>query len=470
MKRLLYLSAALLLFFAIPSCDKPDEDTEQGQEQVTVDLKKISQTVSTKVDKWIFTEKPGFTFQIENKNAAAVQATAKVAITTDKGAPVETITKEIEVPAGKSEFVLSSSKDYGPGFYEASCTVAYLVDGELSPYRGARSGVFGVNPTQIVSAPDKQADFENFWEAALNQLKAIEMNASLTELPERSTAARKAYLVEMNSVPNGLTGTPEVIRGYYLEPQDGQRHPVIMHYFGYDDLNPTSTVSCPSGGLDASFAEFYLSTRGQMINNRVADKRSPSDGKGDFVNSYGDWFAYNFGQRDAYYYRGAFMDCVQAVRFMASRPTSDFANIFAEGSSQGGAFSYATAALSVEYPLRAIAPCVAFLGDFPDYFSIVSWPGDVAKKNKGTMTDAEFWAFLSYFDTKNLATLINCPVIACIGLVDKTCPPHTNIAPFNNLKVTDKEMYYYPDMGHSIPGDWQSRYMKFFNDHLQIPT
>ena len=74
------------------------------------------------------------------------------------------------------------------------------------------------------------------------------------------------------------------------------------------------------------------------------------------------------------------MDCVQAVHFMATRSTSDMDNLFAEGSSQGGALSYAAAALS-DIPFTAIAPNVAFLGDFPDYFRIVGWPGDVARKN-----------------------------------------------------------------------------------------
>ena len=133
------------------------------------------------------------------------------------------------------------------------------------------------------------------------------------------------------------------------------------------------------------------------------------------------------------------MDCVQAVRFMASRPTSDMTNLFAEGQSQGGAFTYAAAALS-DYPFRAIAPAVAFLGDYPDYFRIVNWPANVARENQGTMTDEQMYEFLSYFDTKNLAAAISCPVIACIGLQDDVCPPHTNIAPYNNLLSADKQL------------------------------
>ncbi len=40
------------------------------------------------------------------------------------------------------------------------------------------------------------------------------------------------------------------------------------------------------------------------------------------------------------------MDVVRAIDFMASRSTSDMDNLFAEGQSQGGAFTYAAAALS----------------------------------------------------------------------------------------------------------------------------
>jgi len=99
----------------------------------------------------------------------------------------------------------------------------------------------------------------------------------------------------------------------------------------------------------------------------------------------------------------------------------------------------------------------------------VSWPGDTAKKNKGSMTDEQMYAFLSYFDTKNLATRISCAVIACSGLVDGTCPPHTNIAPFNNLQTpeSDKEYYFYPKMGHEIPAGWSNKWGSFFNAHMQ---
>ena len=77
------------------------------------------------------------------------------------------------------------------------------------------------------------------------------------------------------------------------------------------------------------------------------------------------------------------------------------------------------------------------------------------------------YAFLSYFDTKNLATRISCPVIACSNLQDGTCPPHTNLAPYNNLLSTDKEIYFYPELQHVIPSNWPSKTNAFFKAHLK---
>ncbi len=446
------LTAAAIATAVMAGCNKPEPEKEPD----SVELEDLKLSVPVK-DNWVFSGRPTLTISVENPNPVAAKAEVKVRIATDTKKEVTTFTQAAEVPAkGSMDIDMTVPEELAPGFYKASCYVNN---------RSARMFNFGVSPEKIVSAPDKQADFDTFWDATLTQLENVEMNATLTELPDRSSSAVKVYLVEIQSIPDGLEGDPVLIHGYYLEPQDGQKHPVLIHYFGYDDLKPGGKLDCPSGGSKAEFAEFYLSTRGQIINNRTAAQRKDGVEK-DFVNTYGDWFAFQFGDRDGYYYRGAFMDCVQAVRFMATRQTSDMDNVFAEGSSQGGAFSYAAAALS-PYPLRAVAPCVAFLGDFPDYFSIVDWPANVARKNQGSMTDAEMYTFLSYFDTKNLATRITCSVIACSGLQDGTCPPHTNTAPYNNLTVEDKQMFYYPQLSHQIPGDWNSKYMKFFKDRIR---
>lgn len=481
MKKIHSFLYALFAFLAITlvccsdpnPAPEPDPDPNNGEEPIEEpELAKLVLSIPITGDQWIFQDKPSITIHAQNPNDQAMTAEAKVVITTDKKGKVVTLEKSMEI-AGKAEqdIVFTTDDPLPAGFYRATCTVNRK--SALVPLEGVRKGekvntfVFGINPTQIVSEPDKQDDFDTFWDATIAELEAVDMDPKLIEIPKFSTSARKVYMVEMQSLPDGPAGDPVLIHGYYLEPQDGKKHPVIMHYYGYDDLNPSNDkIFCPDGGSSQEFAEFYLSTRGQIINNRTADKRA--DGlEMDFVNTYGDWFAFNFGQRDAYYYRGAFMDCVQGIRFMATRSTSDMNNVFAEGKSQGGAFSYAAAALS-PHPLRAISPGVAFLGDFPDYFNIVDWPANVAKQGKKAMgmSDEEMYRFLSYFDTKNLATRINSAVIANICLQDVICPPHTNIAPFNNLSNPDKEVHFYPLLDHDIPAGWDSKYMAFFKKHI----
>ena len=467
-KTISYLLAALAVACAFTwACNKPVPEPEPEPDPIPVepdptpDPPKPIDLVDFKLsvpvtDNWVFTDKPNIVIHVENPNPVPVVAESKVRFSTDKGKTLTTIEKAVEVPANEAiDISITTEENLEPGFYKAACFVNK---------KSAKNFVFGINPTEIVSAPDKQEDFDKFWDDAKAQLASIDMRETLIEVPKKSNAKSKVYFVEFQSVPDGLEGEPVIVRGYYLEPQDGKPHPVIMHFQGYDTMG--TFVSCPSGN-NGDYAEFYLSHRGQYINRAPASKRA--DGvERDFENIYGDWFAFNFGDRDGYYYRGAFMDCVQAVRFMATRSTSDMDNLFAEGASQGGALSYAAAALS-DYPFTAIAPCVAFLGDYPDYFDIVSWPGNTAKScaKKAGMTDEQMYAFLSYFDTKNLATRISCPVIASANLQDGTCPPHTNLAPYNNLLSTDKEIYFYPLLQHVIPSDWPTKTNAFFKARMK---
>ncbi len=423
---------------------------------------------------WVFEgdKKPAFTVQVTNPYNEAVTANVVVDITTDKLAPVSTLTQKVQLAANSSQNVaVALATMPEAGIYRATANVND---------EAVRSFFFAVNPTEIVSAPDKQNDFDTYWAAAKAQLAQVPINAKLTKIDAKSGTYRNVYLVEMQSIADGLTGDPVIIRGYYCEPVDGKKHPVIIHYQGYDsEYRPggdSATPWCPNANWDTeetgNYVEFILSNRGQSVNNRPASGRD--DGiQEDFTNIYGDWFAYQFGNKDAYYYRGAYMDCLRAIDFVASRETSDMQNLYAEGQSQGGAFTVAAAALS-DYKFNAIAPAITFMGDFPDYFQLVSWPAYVAFNSQkaivdagGTMSDADLYAFLSYFDTKNLATNISSPYITSVGLQDNVCPAHTNLAPFNNAQtaVADKQVVFNAELQHATNSQWNDTYMAFFKKY-----
>lgn len=459
----IYALASILLMGAC-GCEKPKSQDEPKPADTThvdpvtpPDMSLISQEVLV-TDNWVWNGKPQITVRISNPNEVKVRVGVKAKIATDANVSVTDVLDSVEVPGkGTVDHVLMTKDNLEPGIYRAAC----FVNG-----KSARSFNFGIDPLQIISDPDEQADFDRFWQDAKAQLEAIEMQPNLIELPNRSSKNRKVYLVELNSIPDGLSGEPVKIRGYYCEPQDGLKHPVIMHFYGYDTQGSTAKVECPNGN-GSTHAEFFLSHRGQYINNRPESSREP-DGLGDLVNIYGDWASYHMGDKDSYYYRGAYMDVVQAVRFMATRETSDMTKLCAEGSSQGGALAYVCAALS-GYPCVAIAANVSFMCNFAEAMRLKAglayWE---MKDNQGSMSDEEVLRAMSYFDIKNMASHISCPVLASTGLQDDVCPPRTNITAFNNLATPadKKEMIYGPEMGHSYPANWWNKMNDLFSKYI----
>ncbi len=358
-------------------------------------------------------------------NKPASNAVIQLAVTTDKYAPVSCFSQSVALQKGDSTQVDFSFTLPEPGFYR--CT--FTENGQV-----VKRFNIGYEPEYIVSLPDNQSDLKAFWDKARAELAQVAPDYQLTLIPDSSNNVRKLYRVKMKS----LEGVE--ISGYYSTPTKKGKYPAIISYMGYG-----SKPWAPGGNPD--YVEFVLSVRGQAMNQPT--------------NTYGDWITYNLNDKDTYYYRGAFMDLVRAIDFVSSRPEVRTDAIFAEGGSQGGAFSMAAAALDSR--LRAIAPTIPFLSDYPDYFKIVQWPASavLGKQKQLGMSDADMYRVLSYFDIKNLAGWIQCPVIMAVGLQDEVCPPHTNFAGYNRIS-SEKKYIIYPLEGHSTPAIWQSEKMNFF--------
>lgn len=394
---------------------------------------------------WEKDENPVVRVNVQNLESKDQEITVKARVRTDDYKDFKTYEEKVSVASGETKTATISLTDLTPGFYHVVLIANYR---ELSDFN------IGYDPTSIVSAPDAQSDFKEFWDKAKADLAKVAPEYKLTKIDEKSTDKRNVYLVEMNSIDDG-DGNPVTIRGYYAEPVAEGTYPVIIIQNGYDsDASIPALNFCPNGDQNPEWIELNLSVRGQVINNR-----------GDNVNKYGDWFAYNFGDKDTYYYRGAYMDVVRGIDFIASRDKAQQNNIFMMGGSQGGALSIAGAAL--DNRINAIAPSIQFMGDFPDYFQVGAWPASVAKaqQTEKNISDEDMYKFLSYFDTKNLAPYITCPVKTAMGLQDPVCPPHTNFAPYNNLKVEDKQYAVNGDCKHETPSTWYNECLDFFKKH-----
>ena len=385
---------------------------------------------------WVAPSQPTLDLTAINKGADKTNCTVTLTINTDFGQPVYDLSQTADIAAGDS-CAMSFKFNLEPGFYKCVFT-----DGSttLAQYN------IGYEPERIYSPADYQPDIVEFWQRARADLDSIAPEFAMERFPEQDTEKSQAYKVTMKSVGN------EQLTAFLMLPKKKGKYPAIINYMGYG-AGPAYCDFLPS--YDGEFIYFQQNIRGQGLNLAT--------------NTHGEWMAENIDDIENYYYRNAFMDAVRGVDFVFTLPQFDGVNIFAEGGSQGGGLTLAATALDKR--IVAAAPFIPFLNDFPDYFKLNDWIGGTyhrAAAEKG-LTEAQLLRNVSYFDIKNLAMMIDVPVLMAVGLQDPTCPPHTNFAGYNLIK-SPKQFIIYPNMGHAVPRpDWDLAHINFFKSHMK-PT
>ncbi len=374
---------------------------------------------------------------LKNLNKKKVPGKLYVKVTTDAYVPVRIDSIDISIKGLDSfskTFTLAEAK---PGFYRYD--VKFVRKGETACEKKLN---VGFDPEKITSPVDAKADFKPFWENSLKELKKVAPRYKLTLVPEYSKLDYNVYLVDMYSLNN------EPIKGYYARPKRKGKFPVIVEYMGYG-----SSPYPPNQTWDG-FAYFVLSIRGQALN-------LPK-------NHYGTWVTYGLNNKADYYYRGAYCDVVRALDFICTRPEVDSSRIAVRGGSQGGALSFVAAALDKR--VKVAAPFIPFLSDFPDYFKIAPWPkSDFATylQEHPNAKWNDIYELLTYFDIKNLAQWIECPLYMGIGIQDNVCPPRINFAAYNQVK-TEKHWMACPQCGHSVGKIYHEASMKFIKEKLNV--
>ena len=313
----------------------------------------------------------------------------------------------------------------GPGFYQV----------RLGQYQRFN---IGINPERIESPQDKQPDFDEFWERTLAELAAVPMDARMEPVPEHSDSLRATYRVTFQSLGGATAG------GILCMPVREGKYPVSLELMGYGAdpywFDPAA---------DPDRISFLVSVRGQGI----------------FKEPEGRWIDRGLEDKETFYYRGAFCDVVRAIDFICSLDRTDPSRIFAWGDSQGGAFTWIAG--SLDHRVRAIAPSVPFLSDYPDYARIVWWPVHEVFEaaDAAGIAREDLFRTLSYFDVKNFTDRVECPVYMAFGLQDPTCPPHTNFAGYNQVRAP-KDFHCEPLCGHAMWKErtWQRLRAHFF-DH-----
>jgi cephalosporin-C deacetylase len=378
-------------------------------------------------------DKKEIIFSIANDLKFSVEGSLRATIVSDFGQTLADTVLQLKLRPKKKNLVVWPLKRVEPGFYMVK------INFSNEEFSKKEQMAFGVEPEKIVSPPNPQPDFDAYWQRAKNELAAVDPQFKVIRMDSLCNDRRNVYLVEMRSLGNVL------IRGWYSVPVREGVYPAVLLVQGY-----SSTI----------FPEFV--DYGDDIIGFGLNIRGHGNSKDNINPGFPGYLQYQLHDKEQYIYRGAFMDCVRAVDFLYSRPEVDKKRVGVEGGSQGGALTFATAALSNDR-IAVCVPQVPFLSDFEDYFKVARWPADefteLVEEEK-TLNWQQVFYTLSYIDIKNLASRIKAPMLMAVGLVDDVCPPHINFAAFNQVKST-KEYIVYPQAGHGIPRAFDARKMEF---------
>lgn len=358
----------------------------------------------------------------ENISKSTIIGKATCIIKTDIYEEVDRFEQKINVPAGETYSMKYTFKPKIPGFYQV------VYEYQIGDLLLSDSTFFGYDPANLTSELPRPDDFDEYWAKARAELNAVAPEFKMTLDKEKSNDLLNVYEVEMKSLGN------VTIRGWYSVPKNNNGNlPALLKNVGYSG-NMQPVYDRPD------FAVFGLNIRGH------------GNSRDDVNPGFPQYITTNIDDKEKYIYRGAYMDCVRAIDFLCSRSEVDTSRIGVYGGSQGGALTFATAALDKR--IKLCAPHIPYLSAFRRYYDIIPPLGkkfeDYLDKHPN-MTWEKMYATLDYIDIGNLAPWIKVPVFMGVGLADRRCPPYINFAAFNRISSKDKQWFVYQGYGHSVP-------------------
>jgi cephalosporin-C deacetylase len=332
--------------------------------------------------------------------------------------------------------------------------VGYTDAGSEAEYRALRPGI---HLETYHGAPgwEQPHDWDAHWAKAKAELAHVPANPRITEVEDRATKTGRLYKVVLDSV-GGVS-----FACWYYVPKDvdvlggrsTKRYPAIQVMPGYGAEEP------PIDRTADGFVTLSVNPRGHGPSN-------------EYWKLPDDHLSWHITEPEQYYYRGAYMDCLRAVDWLMSRPEVNPASVAVEGSSQGGAFALATAAL--EHRVAVCSANVPFLCDWPDSVRLCTRGGYSSLRPRfeaKTEEGAAIRGTIGYIDAIFMAAHITCPTLISAGQMDRTCPPYGGAAAFNRLpQATPKQLMIVPLRDHEVMPEWRDATTKWYTNWLKKPV
>jgi cephalosporin-C deacetylase len=292
----------------------------------------------------------------------------------------------------------------------------------------------GCNPRPV--------DFDEFWERALAEMRAVDPAVEL-----RPYALPVSFAEGYDLFFTGTGGAR--VHAKYLRPAESPApHPAVLMFHGYSGSSGDWVDKLPYVAQGYSVAA--LDCRGQGGLSEDVGGVVGNTLEGHIIRGLD-------GAPENLLYRQIFLDCAQLAAIVMGFPDVDEARLGAMGGSQGGALTLVCAAL--EPRIKLAAPMYPFLCDYQRV-----WEMDLDTAAYGELREyfrnydpthrreSEVFTRLGYIDVQHLSPRITAGVLMFTGLMDTICPPSTQYAAFNKIR-SEKDVVLYPDFGHeALPG------------------
>lgn len=288
-------------------------------------------------------------------------------------------------------------------------------------------------------------DLLAFWQRTRDELQQTPLNATLTPAPEQSGREYVTSCVTLDSFQG------KRLRAWYSVPTDpppGSKLPGILAVPGYGGDKPIPVHVVMSG-----FAVLTLYPRAQ------------GESLHEWQLEHSTKLTYHVTDKERFYYRGGYMDCLRGLDFLTTRPEIDATRLGMWSRSQGGGLTLATAALDTR--LRVAVAEEPFLCNYPLSITLTSRPYCELKDYVAAHPDERQAVLetLAYFDTLNLAPQIQCPTLVNAGMCDPVCPPPTILPVFERI-TAPKALHVYPELTHSPCTDFNAHALHWLRRYL----
>jgi cephalosporin-C deacetylase len=290
----------------------------------------------------------------------------------------------------------------------------------------------------------RPADMDEYWDKALQEMRAIEPNVELVTHALNSSFAECFHLYF-----TGVGGAR--VHAKYLRPKNApQPHPAVVIFHGYSGSSGDwqDKLALVSQGYSVA----ALDVRGQSGLSQDVGGTMGKTISGHFIRGMED--ALN-GHPEKLLFRSVYLDCAQLAGIVMNMPEVDATRVAATGGSQGGALTLACAAL--EPRIKRAASWYPFLCDYKRV-----WEMDLAVAAYAEIRDYfrsfdpmheredDIWTMLGYIDNQHLAHRIKAETLMIVCMADTVCPPSTQFAAYNKIQA-EKNLLIYPDFGHEGP-------------------